>query len=211
MTLSEITYEILLILRAGFVSDDERIDTRLLDTMIKKYRVEYIKERNRINKTIPESLIQETNITLGLVDKTTHNQLESNIPVPKVIVGHYGPIIAEIYSPYVDEYSFTMVNRAQRRYSGNGKFNQRIIYATYTNGKLTFKFKDDGYMITTDVMLSAVFEDPTDVPEFDVDVDDFPIDFDGINYIKDKLFNIDLKLISRDVSDEKNDSDGNLI
>lgn len=210
MILRDIAYEILTLLRGGLVTDDERIDIRLIEDLIHQYRLDYIKDLNQRTKTIPESFVQTTNIELTLTTRTTYKSLESNDLIPRISIGRYGAMIVGLYSPYVDEPSFTIVGRNQLKYCGNGKFNQKAIYVSYQNNRIVFKTKDAAYNSITDVDITAVFEKPTDVPEFDSDIDDYPIDLDCVSYIKAKFLDEDLKLILGQFSDEVNDANGEI-
>jgi len=210
MTLREISYELLTLIRSGYVSDDERIDLRLLEEPIRQYRAEYIRNLNRIEKTIPESFVQTFNVPLAATAKDSYTLLESNSAVPGIIIGRFGPMISGIYSPYVDEFSYSVVNRTRLKYSGNGKFNNRILYVAYYDNNLKFKSKDSGYLLMTDVDVSAVLKDPTELTGFDVEVDDYPIDADAIPYIKDKMSNSEIRLLLAQFSDEINDASGEI-
>jgi len=120
-------------------------------------------------------------------------------------------MISEISSPYVDEYPFTVVNKTALRYSGNGKFNSNIIYVAYDNDKLIFKSKNEDYKNLDKASVSAVFSEPEDVPGFDIETDEYPLDLEGFNYCYNRITSEELKLWLRDVSDETNDSDGNIV
>lgn len=210
MTLKEISYELLLIIRGGFISDDERIDLRLLEAPIKQYRAEYINDLNRIEKRIPESFVQTFNVPLSIVNNTMYNSLESTSELPKIAIGRFGPLISGVYSPYVDEYSYTIVNRNQLRTSGNGKFNKNIIFVSYFDDKLKLKSNNQGYLNMTDVNISTVLYDPTDAPDFDINEDDYPINEEAIPYIKDKMGISEIKLLLAQITDEDNDADGEI-
>jgi len=67
MTLNEAAYEMLTNIRAGFVVDDERIDLRLLEVAIKRYRKEYIDSLAKGSQTIRESLTQDISFDLTVV------------------------------------------------------------------------------------------------------------------------------------------------
>jgi hypothetical protein len=208
MLLKEISYELLMILRSGAIVDDERIDLRLLDTIVKQYRAQYIEKNAK--KGVPELFSQEYTPDLTLINNGNFKVLETTNEVPRIMSGKYGLLIDEIYSPHVDEYPFTVVNRTHLRYSGNGKFNQGIIFVAYDDNKLIFKSKDYGYELMEDVTVSAIFEDPTSVPGFDEETDDYPVNEDCVNYIKDMFRKNDVKLLLGQFSDEINDASGEI-
>lgn len=210
MLLKEISYELLLILRAGYISDDERIDLRLLEALIRQYRSQYILSISKSGGLVPTSFNQYLSIPTISLCKGYFSRLESMDDIPRVIVNKYGPMINEIFSDYVDEYSFTIVNRTHLRYAGNGKFNQSILFVAYDNDKLFFKSKNEMFKTVTDVYISAIFENPEDVDGFDVEEDEYPLDLECVNYIKQMFLANDVKLILGQFSDEVNDADGDI-
>lgn len=205
----EISYEFLLLMRAGELTDDERIDFRLLDTLVDQYRGSYILSDAK-NGNVNELCRQHTSFDLSLTSHEQYDRLETTEKIPRIMIGKQGPLIEEVYSPYVDEYPFTIVNRTALRYSGNGKFNESIIYTAYDNDKLYFKYKEDSYNLMDKISISAIFEKPSDVPGFDPEVDQYPLDLDGINFVKEMFMNSDIKLILMDKSDETNDATGDI-
>lgn len=210
MILKEMSYEILTIIRGGAIVDDERIDLRLLNDLIKQYRRQFIEENSKGSQTLPESLRQHTSFDISVIDHTTYSRMETVDKIPVISVNRFGPMIEEIYSPYVDEYPFTVVNRTALRYSGNGKFNQGIIFVSYDNNKLYFKYKNEGFNNMTKISVAAIFSEPEDVPGFAVDTDEYPMDLDVFNYCKDMIKKHDLKLLLAQYSDETNDADGEI-
>ena len=145
MRLDEYSYQVLTIIRGGHVSDDERIDLRLIDDLIKQYRRQYIEDTAKGSQNVQEQLRQHTSFPLSYVDHGQYKRLETTNTIPFIVSNKFGPMIEEIYSPYVDEYPFTVVNRTALRYSGNGKFNENIIYVAYDNNKLYFKSGNTSY------------------------------------------------------------------
>jgi len=208
MKLRDISYELLMIARGSHITDDDRIDLRLLESFIKQYREDYIVNLNRVSKMIPEVFVQSTIVPLEMVTTNSYKTLESVDIIPKLVTGRFGPLIAGIYSDKVMEFSYTIVNRNQLRFSGNGRFNGFAIFVSYFNNKLNFKYIDDGFNLMTDVDLAAVFANPSIVPGFDEDVDDFPLDLSCVNFIKDAFFKSELKLLLQLPSDEVNSADG---
>lgn len=210
MKLGDIAYEILMLLRGSYISDDERVDLRLIEQLIHQYRIEYIKEYNRLTKSIPESFVQTSNIELALTVRTTYKSLESSNSIPRITIGKFGPLITGIYSPYVNEPSFTIVNRNQLKFSGTSKFNSKLLYISYYDNRLVIKSNNPGYNNMTDCDVVAVWENPTLVPEFNVEEDDYPLDMDCVNFIKEKFMSNETKPLVGQYSDETNDTSGKI-
>jgi len=68
MKLREISYELLLIVRGGYISDDERIDLRLIDALVHQYRLDYIKDGIKGSQNADEALRQHASFDLSLID-----------------------------------------------------------------------------------------------------------------------------------------------
>ena len=54
----------------------------------------------------------------------------------------------------------------------------------------------------------AVFEDPTVVTGFSVEEDDYPIDLQGIDFIKESMYKLDISMFMNGRPDEVNDANG---
>ena len=210
MTRNEYSYQILTIIRGGYVADDERIDLRILHDLIKQYRREYIEVTSKHSQKVLESLRQHTSFNLALVNHGVYNRLETEDQIPIISTNRFGPMIKEIYSSYVDEFPYTIVNRTALRYSGNGRFNENIIFVAYDNNKLYFKSKNAAYNNLDKISITAIFSEPEDVPGFDVDTDEYPMDLECFNYCKEMILKGDLKLLLTQVSDEINNADGEI-
>jgi hypothetical protein len=209
MRLDEYSYQMLTIIRSGAIGDDERIDLRLINDLMKQYRRQYIEDSAKGSQTVLKSLKQSAQYDLSIVSYTTYEQLESGV-VPTISENKFGVMIDHVYSPYVNEFSFTIVDETQFRYSGNGRFNNNIIYLTYEDDKFKLKSKNDAYKLLDKIVVDAVYSEPEDVPGFNVETDEYPMDLDVFNYCKNMMFKNDLKLLLGQYSDELNDADGEI-
>lgn len=208
MTLNDISYDILETIRAGSIVDDERIDVRHIDELVKKYRAEYVTEINRVSNIIPENYITNYVGSISVVDK------RAKLITSDIIEGRFGPMISEVYSNHFDEYAFSYVNRSHFRYAGNSRFNYGIIFYTYKNGVLEFKNKNGNHLFLngSSVSVDAIFESPEDaIPNFDRHTTEYPIDYDGASYIKEKILAKDIRfLINQEATDETSDASGEI-
>lgn len=207
MTLREISYLVLEIIRNSFVVDDERIDHRLIDNLVKTKRVDYINKYYTGNKSnISDNLSQRFDITFEVSDIGNVSSVEE---IPSIVYKDGIPLIKRIYNTgSVNEIPFTYVSFNELPMRGNGRFNQNIVFASMDGGHLYLKSKNFGYRLIESAYINAVFNDPEDVPGFNPETSDFPIDYDGIEYIKKDLMNSDLRFMLQMPSDEVNDADG---
>jgi hypothetical protein len=135
--------------------------------------------------------------------------VESTADIPTIIEDKSGPIILTLESEDLMKLPFSVVDYDQLRFSGNGKFNSSLIYGAVRDNKVYFKY--NVYFDTyTDVKLRAIIEDPRLVTGFDVDVTRYPADLGLIEYIKNGIFDKDIKMIFTSNADETNDATGQI-
>ena len=228
MTLNEIAYMCLEILRQGSIVDDERLDIRLLKDWINLKRAQFIKNSVSQNPSdrINLNLYQTIEVTVDPIDvidagdypytnSTTqlYEIVESTTTIPTIIEGKSGPLILSLESEDLMKLPFSVVDYNHLRFAGNGKFNSRIIFGAIRDNKIYFKY--DAFFDTyTTVILRAVFEDPRQVGTEAVPYDDettrYPADLGLIEYIKNAILQIDLKAFLSGVPDEENDATGEI-
>jgi len=150
MLLSEVTYAILDIIRGGYISDDEKLDIRLIETFIRSKRAQYIQEYIEPGKPLPEHFYQYCGSTSKslLSNPTDTVKIYKLLGLPKVVFSRNGPVIMEISEANniykgvaLDSQPFKLVNNYAFKYSGEGRFNGNWIYVTYKNDTLFLKSK----------------------------------------------------------------------
>ena len=212
MLLKEITYSLLELIREGSIVDDERLDIRLLETLVKSRRVEYIKGLADSNKSIPEDFYQYFNIDiLSKVVQENGSQVYQTVKTPKIAFSRYGPLISEVthlnnplHSPY------KIVNNHHFKFTGHGRFNRGLTYITYRDGKLFLK-SNDGYLAYLDnIGVKAVLENPEEITGFNPDTGDYPLTFDAYEYIKKMILSEDIAAFVSGKTDENSDSSGEI-
>ena len=104
---------------------------------------------------------------------------------------------------------FSFVDYDYMRFAGNGKFNTGIIFGSLRDNKIYFKYNTffDTY---TDVVLKAIFENPRDVTGFNEETDEFPANAGLIEYIKNGVMDLDIRMFLQAREDEINDSSGEI-
>lgn len=217
MLLSEVTYAILDIIRGGYISDDEKLDIRLIETFIRSKRAQYIQEYIEPGKPLPEHFYQyyTTSSKSLLSDPIDTIKIYKLIGLPKVVFSRNGPIIMEIseadnvYKGFtLDVSPFKVVNNYAFKYSGEGRFNTNWIYVTYKSDTLFMKSKGTKLPTINKFSIKAVFEDPESVSGFDSTKLDYPITLQAYEYIKTQVLASDLKIFISVKSDVENDSSG---
>lgn len=224
MTLNEISFMCLETLRQGHIVDDERLDIRLIKDWINLKRSQYIKNllsqnpNDRISLNLYQILPLTVEIT-GVVDAgdypyinaTTqlYEIVESTETIPTIVEGKSGPLILSLESEDLMKLPFSVVDYNYLRFAGNGRFNSGIIFGAIRDNKVYFKY-NEFFEEYTDVILRAIFEDPRQVPEFNDNTSVYPADLGLIEYVKNAVLQIDLKLWMNGVVDENNDATGEI-
>ena len=224
MTLNEISYMCLEILRQGSIVDDERLDTRLLKDWINLKRAQFIKNSVSQNPSdrINLNLYQTIEVTVDVIDVTDagdypyinsttqlYEIVESTTTIPTIVEGKSGPLILSLESEDLMKLPFSVVDYNHLRVAGNGKFNSKIIFGAIRDNKIYFKYNEFFDTYTT-VVLRAIFEDPRAVSGFDDETSRYPADLGLIEYIKNGILQIDLKAFLMGVADEENDATGEI-
>lgn len=223
MTIEELGFMVLEAVRSNQIADDEDIDIRLVYDWIDLKRSQFIKNsrsqnpNNRLNlnlyQTEPISLTVTTLTDVGNYPYSSAVEdtkiVESSDTIPTIIEDKSGPIVLSLESQDLIKPPFSIVSFDQLRWSGNGRFNSGIIYGAIRDNKVYFKYNEffDTY---TDVNLLAVFEDPREVTGFDEETDRYPVDLTTAEYIKNAIFDKDIRMIFNSVSDEVNNAESDV-
>lgn len=222
MTLNEISFAILEMLRAGHVVDDERLDIRLIKDWIDLKRAQYI--RNQLtqnpNSRLNLNLYQTLNVTVSVVTVTDNADypysndttqlykiVESSTSIPAILENKTGPIIFSLESQDKMKLPFQFTDYDYMRFAGNGKFNSGLIFGSIRDNKLYFKYNTYFDTYTT-VVLKAVFENPRDITGFNDDTTEYPANAGLIEYIKNGILGMDAKSFILNPTDETNDASG---
>ena len=209
MTLHEMASALMLLLREGSISDDEKLDIRLVKDLIKTKRAEYIGLLNGQRGEVSSNNMQHIDVDMELL---SNGILRSTEKLPRIIASKVGKVIDDISVPETfGTIDFTYVNSKRLPVVGNGKYNQNLVYATVAEDYLLLKAKNHAFRLITKCEVEAAFEDPTDVEGFNDMVDEYPIDVQGFEYIKKAMFKEDLTYFLMGSSDLSNNADGEII
>lgn len=222
MTFNEVAYMILETIRENHIVDDERLDIRLIKDWVNMKRAQFIKNSrtNNPNGRTNLNLYQLIDVTVEVSNSTDagnypyanattqlYKIVNSTVEIPTIIEDRSGPMILSLESEDNMKLPFSVVDYDHLRFAGNGRFNTSIIYGAIRDNLVYFKYNTffDTY---TDVKLRAIVEDPRLVGTFDDDVDRYPADLGLIEYIKNAVFDKDVRMLFTAKTDEVNDSDG---
>lgn len=171
MTLNEITYNLLNIVRGGRIADDEQISQRQIGFMVSYYRALLIRRNYERKKEINPQLIQDLGcVELELADRseccdvdlaTGCYVLRTVEEIPKLI--EFSDRIALEFVGSIDKVkSFQQISAFQQQF---------YTYSKYTGKKEAFYYQNNRvYVINNTVLerinIRGIFEDPTEASRF---------------------------------------------
>jgi hypothetical protein len=166
------------------------------------------------SRTVPEHFYQYVITTSKtLISGTAQTKVYRISDMPKVVYGRVGPAISEITSSSstdvslaIMELPYKLVNPHAFKYSGNGRFNSSLVFATYKDDNLLLKVNNNSLANINIFSIKAILEDPEALSSFDVDTMDYPISRQGFDFIKDAVLSADIKVFLASDSDTVNDS-----
>ena len=216
MTLHEIAYNLLNLVRGGRSNHDEHISLDQLKFNIKHYRAMFIRRdyaRNGfVSRHIEQDLgcirLQKVNASKCCnlpIDCTVYKTIQS---IPKTVRFNFEEAITHV-GDVTGFGTIPIVN------SNTIKF---LPYDKYTKGKYkAYMIEDFLYIYNAEgleyINIRGVFEDPTDVAKFGDcagsgcynEVSDFPIPMDMISQINTGILAGELKMLVGTVTDTEND------
>ena len=217
MTLNEIAYNLLNIVRGGRSHHEEHISLDQIKFNIKHYRAMFIRRDYQKNVFNSRHIEQD----LGCIKLERVNASKCcNMPATACVYRSIQPI------PKTIRYNFSEAITYVGDISGMGRIPlidsntiKYIPYDKYTKGKYkAYMIEDFMYVYNADgleyINIRGVFEDPEEVAKFgdcagevcyDDSQHDFPISMDMIQLINSGVMNGELKLLAGTVSDIDND------
>ena len=217
MTLNEIAYNLLNLMRGGRSHHDEHISLDQVKFNIKHYRAMFIRRDFAKNGFTSRHIEQD----LGCVDIERVDASKCcNLPSTCIVYRSIKPI------PKTIRYNFEEAITYVGDITGTGTIPivhsnmvQFLPYDKYTKDNYkAYMINDFLYIYNADglstVNVRGVFEDPEDVSEFDQcdgggcyddSKTDFPISMDMLALINTGILSTELQLLSGTVSDTKND------
>jgi hypothetical protein len=221
MTLSDITYNLLNIIRGGEISDDEAISDRQVEFIVNYYRALLIKKEIETKNSISHDWIQDLGcIELAEVDKAECCDLTWGCKVKRSIDKIPNAIATSTGNTYtfvglIDKVtSIALLEKTQavrRQYS---KYTSTVRVAYIHNNYLYIL--NDGEIDF--VNIQGVFEDPREAGRFS-DCDgskcytpnsDYPISSSMVSLINNMVIKGELKVMGYAPTDQYNDATNNI-
>lgn len=209
MTLNEISYMILELIRQGHIVDDEDLDLRIIYKFLETKRVEFIRSQIERRYRMSPNCTQELTLDVTPVVINSERYLIAE-NVPSFLNTRFGLAIETISTDTYKNIMFKHVSSVELPYVGNGRFNKGIVYGAYDHGKMVFKSKNFESLLINRISVVGVLNDPTQHPDFDPDVTEYPIDSDGIEYIKKEALSSDIRIFLNGIPDTFNDASGDI-
>ena len=217
MTLNEIAYNLLNLVRGGRSNNDDHISLDQIKFNIKHYRAMFIRRDFAKNGFTSRHIEQDLGcISVEPTDASDCCRLPSHCivyrsikPLPKTIRYNFEEAITYV-GDITGMGTIPMVN---------SNTIQWLPFDKYTKDKMkAYMINDYLYIYNADglekVSVRGVFEDPQDVSEFnecaaggcyDDSIHDFPISMDMLQQINQGILGGELSLLSGSFSDTKND------
>lgn len=232
MLLSEVQFDLLETIRNAKITDDENISLELLTHWINNQRALWIKRNLDNGNFYDENLIQTISIGVDIIDPTVLYQstiayndtitlpgytsksriLRTTNSIPAILEMNYGLAVYEVGGIDFTQHPFSFTPFSQMRVAGNGKFNSKHLFVAQRDNYWYIKYgKDSVYKNMIDkIVIRAIFQNPTEVPDYDYDTSTYPISRDLLVYMKDYIIKNDLRAIIATNSDQTNNSNGNV-
>lgn len=220
-SLNEIVFDILEQYRANLKVTDS-LDKRQVATWVQHLRAEFIKQRlEETFRNIDEHWVQDLGaVKMELVDSSIYTPIESGKTIlrsiediPSSIQTRLGYSLTRVGPADMLSKKYNLVHYERALSSGNGKFNDKDIFAFMDGSKLCLISKANIHKLITYINIKGVFQNPIEAYEFanpntpyDWDME-YPISESLIsaivNTIKEKNFRFALTPLEDDIQDGK--------
>lgn len=168
MTLNQYIYQILEELSIN--SDDTNIDIRLVRDLILVEREKWI---DRIYsktglKRIPEILIQ-SDICLEVEEYPSDGScivMRTVKEIPEPIYVKNKPALIRVGHPNRRYKDIEIIDASRVPFIGNGKYNQKAVYAYYIDNRLHVISFDNSFILTESISLAGIFQNPMQLSDY---------------------------------------------
>ncbi len=224
MTLNELTYELLMLLRNNKLTDDENLDSRLLERWIVTQRALWLKRQASNRAFKPQQLIQDLGcVEIEIADPadccnitSKCSAIRTTVEIPRTIITHDGDGITRVgpIDRLQDDYMYVPYNRSG--WAGRGYFNASAIVSFRLDDYIyvVSRSDDDYFKYLEYISIRGLFENPRDVEVFNrctggscfsADAE-YPIGEDIWVFMKDQIVKGNFGILSNALTDRTNDS-----
>ena len=226
MTILKYINELKLLLRSGQITDDEVLDNRLVLAWINNQRSLWLKNELNKGRSDEDNIRQTINgLELEIVNSSSFpdiscgfNILRTKKNIPRTVELLHRDNILSIRNSNMLSTKFNYTHIDKFQYTGNGKFNQSMIFATMYNNKIYLKsHKVNPTLNLMDyITITGIFEDPLEaiflennISQLTIDVlnkYEYPLSKGMWNYMQDAILQSNAKLFIRNEPDTNNNS-----
>ena len=221
-TLNQLSYDLLLTLSGGTLSDDFDIDKRQVYYWIANTRARLLSNELNRNRSIHPVYIQDLGcVGLETVDRAECcdidiccDILRTDQDVPAPVELYNKETITRVASLDKIEKPYTLIPYARAPYVGSGRFNSQRIFAFYRNNRVYLVFNSENYKakLLQKINIQGVFEDPSLAAAFTncdgspcwTPDSQYPISKKMVNYLKNEILKSELNIL-KIPSDTTND------
>jgi hypothetical protein len=207
------------------ISDDTILDDRLIIQFINKQRNLWIRNELNKNRTVDSNIIQEMSVE---IESCSNNETD-NVPedyllyktktiVPTFVELHHKPALEQVTPIYNNEVyekgkvkPFKLVDYTNSMFVGHGKFTKGMVFTYPANDRIYLLIPEHGfYNEFSSIKIRGVFENPTQVPGFNIETSRYPISTYMWNYIKGIIMEQDLRSFYIAIQDPTNNASNDL-
>lgn len=206
VSLKEIAYDLLSIIRAGKITDDEPISERQVYQWIHEYRAKLLKQDIDKGKYTNPDYIQEYENTdgspLAIVPEVqeTRTVYRTNVQIPKTLDFNFKSGI--LFLGDVEGNRIQLIPESRANYQQHKRWTDHTTVA-YLKDRYIYLVNHNGLQY---IRLRGIFEVPTELPNMDLN-SKYPIPINMIPTLKEMILKNELGIEAVAPSDEKNDTD----
>lgn len=174
MTLNQIVYDILEIIRGNQISDDSDIDERQIEFQINTQRAliirEMIKNGGRINEQLIQPLgcleLEEADAADCCEITSDCSLIRTKLEMPRFLEIDGSLSIMSVQPVIKLSKPFSFIPYEQAIYAGEGKYNKDMIFVFLYNKRFYIKSNDPAKLLLNWLSVRPVLENPTEASNF---------------------------------------------
>lgn len=201
--------------RAAHVTDNERVDRRIIQDWVMIRRNVFIKnyfnqkgsfEQNTLQFELLDLEVYDPALDLGTI--SINKTILRSTLCPTLIEGKAGVAIYELTSADALSRTIQCVSMDRLRWCGNGTTNLHTVFAAFYDGRFYVKSGSEEEKAIQKLRVVGVFSDPTLVSTYNRATDDYPINDYSISYMMNEVKAQDFTFLSQTPTDNVNDASG---
>lgn len=224
ITLNQLSYDLINIVRGGISSDDELISQRQIKFWIHNTRAQLITQDISKHRAIPDNIIQDlgcinvsaTDASLCCNVQTGCTVTRTDVPIPNLIATSTRELLTRVGPVDITASPYTIVPYQRAAWLGSGAWTKKFYFAyLYKNYIFIVGPKSDYFK---KINIQGVFENPTDVSIYNncsgmpcyTDDSEYPIKISHIETMKQMILQNNFRIESLAPTDVTGDAKANL-